>query len=383
MKIIVIMVLIILICILFKYIFLFEKYADDSTSNVLVLNGPQNVVDYRMVFAENEPMTLTTNFTMATSITLEADDMGKEMNVDSYPIQKILVGSKYVTISPKQINSDLSVANNYTIDFTSNFLFQANFNYPTASLFIYKNTIRAFFSNTMQLQACINANSNGIYFQSITLADNNIITVEQKNIKPDFVPFVPLPDILTQTPKLISPDVISYPMRKFGIWPDQLKHRNQTKYFQSTYAVDFSQNIAVIVAYAVPYNYAPIEIGSMTNLGLLISPEKNANVYYAVDSNLNFTTVDSFYNGVKISQSICYAPDEYSTCASTLVLLKFPFGDDTYIQYALGFIDQTNTILYACFPDDGDLKNYNIVFLPKEKIDPNLIDLTVINFYFI
>ena len=86
----------IILCVIFK-MYKKEKYELKSinTKNALVLSfGPGNFPGDRFVFNENNPISLTLDYNIATDLTFEKDDMGKQINLPSYPIQKLQINKK-------------------------------------------------------------------------------------------------------------------------------------------------------------------------------------------------------------------------------------------------------------------------------------------------
>jgi hypothetical protein len=72
MKIIfIILFLLIILYIVYKLLKVIkEKFKDSNTKNSLVLSGPSNYLDFRLVLNENNPITISTDYNIATDMTL-------------------------------------------------------------------------------------------------------------------------------------------------------------------------------------------------------------------------------------------------------------------------------------------------------------------------
>lgn len=104
-----------------------------------------------LILGEGDSIKTTDDKSLATNITVVSDDFGNVLNVSSFPVQKIMVNDKYVTISARF--SDVSNQNDNMITLTDTFYFQDSvaFQTPFASLFLdQNNAVCAYFSSSKQ-----------------------------------------------------------------------------------------------------------------------------------------------------------------------------------------------------------------------------------------
>jgi len=342
MKIIfIILFLLIILYIVYKLLKVIkEKFKNSNTKNSLVLSGPSNYLDFRLVLNENNPITISTDYNIATDMTLTTLVLPiQKLQDPSIFIQQIQVNQQYVTISPKFLNGDLSIPNNHIIYYTDNFLYNTNYKNPSASLFIKGNQLYAYFSDKQQYTVSIN--DIGIYFSAEV--DNTTLTVSQNIIKPNFK-FIPY-DFTVQL--LIPPPDPNLPIYFFVIDP------NSGNYLY----LDFSSTDGILSTTDPNYVYTKLIINNVE--GWVISPANNLNSYYALIPYENDNQKISVGLGLKIvplnyiyfnnTRESCDAPYEFPQCAYTLFLTEYKSAP---LEYTIQFFNVVkNTTYYGVFSE--------------------------------
>ena len=364
----------IILCVIFK-MYKKEKYELKSihTKNALVLSfGPGNFPGDRFVFNENNPISLTLDYNIATDLTFEKDDMGKQMNLPSYPIQKLQINKKkYITIVSNIDAQPTNVTqpNGIKIFYTDIFLFNANYTVPMASLFINQsNQLCAFFSSTQEYIACFNdpidPQDRGIFFNPIN--NPSSLNVIPTIIKPNFVYIAPFPFQFNGK--------LNFPLPNFYINGLLLQYVEDSKFDGKGIFYDLVSIPAILSTNQPNYLYTKIIFADGERI--FISPGDNPFNYFAyipfyVPNNNSFydPKTEIFnpiapLNGIYLNNKeffSCYAPNDFPNCAYTLFLQ--PNG----IFYSLFFIDYNGHLYCACSPDINDSHDYRIQWKPYDS----------------
>jgi len=156
----------------------------------LTLNAPASYSGAQLIFFESFNIQLTKIVELGSQVILESDDYGiRQYNTipfQSFPIKKIKIDKKYITITPKYIiNLGGNVTNNNDniISFTDVFYFYPNIqNIPYASLFLDSNNVlSAYFITSSQYVAL--SSSNGIQF-NVPNDNKIIVNVPEPKLNP-------------------------------------------------------------------------------------------------------------------------------------------------------------------------------------------------------
>ena len=153
----------------------------------LKLSNPTVFTNAMLALNDKSYIFITKILEMGTLIDIELDDYGLIQNnpYSPFPIKKLKINGKYLTITPYYVDGNVLNYNDNMINFTDVFYFNAanTGNIPYASLFLdIRNVLSAYFTSTYQYIANIDPNGNGIFFNLFSQSDSNDILTLQPPI---------------------------------------------------------------------------------------------------------------------------------------------------------------------------------------------------------
>ena len=136
---------------------------------LIAAESPSEIENQFFILNEGENIKLTNDKTLATKVSLVIDNFGKQMNVSSFPIYKMKINNKYVTVKRKTSNLTnpddnlISLTDEFYFNSISNLLPNAN---PTGSLFLDANFILSAYFAKDSSDELVAQYSNGIFFDT-------------------------------------------------------------------------------------------------------------------------------------------------------------------------------------------------------------------------